>query len=303
LRRHAPPLVVILSGDHIYKMDYGRLIASHITQQADMTVACVEIPAAEAAGLGVMSVSADWRVTGFAEKPAAPEPMPGRPGYALVNMGVYVFNAEFLYEQLIRDADDPRSQHDFGRNVIPYIVPRYRVYAHRFAESCVGMQPDGTPYWRDVGTIDAYWEANVDLARVVPALNLYDASWPIWTHQEQLPPAKFVFDDEARRGMAVDSLVSGGCIVSGATVRRSVLFSGVRVNHYSRVEDSVILPQCEIGSDVVLKRVVLDRGCRIPDGSRIGVDAACDRERFHVSERGVTLVTPAMLGQPVFAVR
>ena len=303
LRRHAPPLVVILSGDHIYKMDYGRLIASHITQQADMTVACVEIPAAEATGLGVMSVSADWRVTGFAEKPAAPEPMPGRPGFALVNMGVYVFNAEFLYEQLIRDADDPRSQHDFGRNVIPYVVPRYRVYAHRFAESCVGMQPDGTPYWRDVGTIDAYWEANVDLARVVPALNLYDASWPIWTHQEQLPPAKFVFDDEARRGMAVDSLVSGGCIVSGATVRRSVLFSGVRVNHYSRVEDSVILPQCEIGSDVVLKRVVLDRGCRIPDGSRIGVDAAWDRERFHVSERGVTLVTPAMLGQPVFAVR
>jgi glucose-1-phosphate adenylyltransferase len=303
LRMHAPRYIVVLSGDHVYKMDYGRLLESHATKEADMTVACIEMPVSEAAGLGVMGVAADWRVTSFAEKPAVPAEIPGRPGFALVNMGVYVFNADFLYEQLIRDADDPGSQHDFGRDVIPHIVPRYRIYAHRFAESCVGMQSDGVPYWRDVGTVDAYWEANLELAKVVPALDLYDTSWPIWTYQEQLPPAKFVFDDDGRRGMAVDSLVSGGCIVSGATVRRSVLFSSVRVNNYSLVEDSVILPQTEIGSNVVLKRVIADRGCRIPDGMRIGVDPDRDRSRFYVTERGITLVTPAMLGQPVHTVR
>ena len=303
LRQHAPRFVLVLSGDHVYKMDYGRLVAFHVHEHADMTVACVELPVQEASSLGVMAVDGDWRVTGFAEKPAAPPPMPGKPDTALVNMGVYVFNADFLYEQLIRDADDPRSSHDFGKDVIPYLVSRYRVYAHRFGDSCVGIEPDGTPYWRDVGTVDAYWNANLELAKVVPDLDLYDQKWPIWTYQDQLPPAKFVFDDEGRRGIALDSLVSGGCIVSGATVRRSVLFSSVRVNDYSLVEDSVILPQCEIGRGSVVKRAVLDRGCRLPDGARIGVNPEEDRRRFRVTERGVTLVTPAMLGQAVIRIR
>ncbi len=303
LRRHAPRFVLVLSGDHIYKMDYGRLLASHVSKQADMTLACAEVPLSQASGLGVMAVDADCRVVDYAEKPLAPRPVPGRPDLALVNMGVYVFSADFLYEQLARDADDLCSSHDFGKNMIPHVVPRYRVYAHRFADSCVGVEPDGTPYWRDVGTIDAYWEANLELTKVVPALNLYDRSWPIWTHQEQLPPAKFVFDSDERRGQALDSVVSGGCIISGATVRRSLLFSDVRVRENSQVEDSVILPQCEIGPHAVVKRAIVERGCRIADGMQIGVDQALDRRRFHVSEHGVTLVTPAMLGQPVFRVR
>ncbi len=303
LRRHAPRFVLVLSGDHIYKMDYGRLLAAHVSRQADMTVTCVELPVSDVRGLGVMAVDPEWRIVGFAEKPAEPQSIPGRPDFALVNMGVYVFNATFLYEQLLRDADDPRSSHDFGKDVIPYVVPRYRVYAHRFADSCVGMGPDGAPYWRDVGTVDAYWEANMELAKVTPELNLYDRLWPIWTHQEQLPPAKFVFDDDDRRGIAVDSLVSGGCIISGAVVRRSLLFSDVCVNDYSLVEDSVILPQCDIGRHVVLKRAVVDRGCRIPEGMQVGLDPEQDRQRFCVSERGITLITPAMLGQPVFRVR
>lgn len=303
LRRHAPQFVLVLAGDHIYKMDYGKLLASHVTQQADMTVACVELPVAQVSGLGVMSINEEWRVTGFAEKPAVPQPIPGRSDHALINMGVYAFNAQFLYEQLLRDADDSRSSHDFGRDVIPYVVPRYRVYAHRFADSCVGLEPDGTPYWRDVGTVDAYWEANTELAKVVPALNLYDRSWPIWTHQEQLPPAKFVFDYDDRRGVAIDSLVSGGCIIAGAVVRRSVLFSDVQVHEHSLVEDSVVLPQCEIGHHAILRRAVVDRGCRIPDGMRVGLDPELDRRSFHVTARGVTLITPPMLGQPVFTVR
>jgi glucose-1-phosphate adenylyltransferase len=303
LRRHAPRLVLVLSGDHIYKMDYGKLLAAHVGQHADMTMTCAELPLAEAGGLGVVAVAPDWRVAGFAEKPATPQPIPGKPDVALVNMGVYAFNTEFLYEQLLRDADDPQSSHDFGRDVIPYVVPRYRVCAHRFADSCVGVQPDGTPYWRDVGTVDAYWQANMELAKVVPDLNLYDRSWPIWTHQEQLPPAKFVFDDKDRCGMAVDSLVSGGCIVSGAVVRRSLLFSDVRVSDHSVVEDSVILPQCDIGRNVILRRAVVDRGCRVPDGTRVGLDPEQDRQRYYVSERGVALITPPMLGQPSFTVR
>jgi glucose-1-phosphate adenylyltransferase len=303
IRRHSPRFVFVLSGDHVYKMDYGRLLADHVSRGADATVACAEVSAAEASSFGVISVNGDWRIVGFAEKPAAPQPIPGRPGVALANMGVYVFNAEFLYEQLVRDADDRRSSHDFGKDVIPYIVPRYRVCAHRFAQSCVGVEPDGTPYWRDVGTVDAYWEANMELAKVVPDLNLYDHEWPIWTYQEQLPPAKFVFDEDDRRGTAIDSIVSGGCIISGATVRHSLLFSDVHVSDYSLVEDSVVLPECRIGRRVALKRVILDRGCVIPDGMRAGFDPAEYARRFCVTPGGVTLITPAMLGQPVFRVR
>jgi glucose-1-phosphate adenylyltransferase len=218
-------------------------------------------------------------------------------------MGVYVFNADFLFEQLIRDADDPHSDHDFGKNVIPHIITRYRAHAHSFSDSCVGVPENGVPYWRDVGTVDAYWEANIELTKVSPELNMYDGHWPIWTHQEQLPPAKFVFDDDQRRGMAIDSLVSGGDIISGATVRRSLLFSHVFVHSWSIVEDSVILPQCDIGRHCRIRRAVIDKNCKIPEGMTIGYDAATDRARFHVTEKGVTLVTPEMLGQRIHQIR
>ncbi len=303
LRRHSPKYVLVLSGDQVYKMDYGRMIAFHITQQADMTVACVEAPLADASAFGVIGIDDGGRVTNFAEKPAQPQAIPGQPDAALVSMGIYVFNAQFLYEQLIRDADDSRSAHDFGKDVIPHIAPRYRMFAHRFADSCVGTTPGGKPYWRDVGTVDAYWEANRELTKVVPELNLYDRDWPIWTYQEQLPPAKFVFDDEGRRGMAIDSMVSGGCILSGAAVRRSLLFSDVRVEARSLVEDSVLLPNVRIGSNVVLRRAVVDRRCEIADGTVVGVDPAHDRRRFHVTENGITLITPEMLGQHIYYVR
>jgi len=296
LRSHNPQYIVILAGDHIYKMDYGKMLASHVRDQADMTIACVKVPLKEASAFGVMTVNDKNRIVGFDEKPESPTPMPGNPHYALASMGIYVFNTQFLYEQLIRDAYDPHSTHDFGHDIIPYLISRYRVYAHHFENSCVGER-NSHPYWRDVGTVDAYWEANMEMTKVVPDLNVYDKNWPIWTYQEQLPPAKFVFDEEGRRGMAVDALVSGGCIISGATVRRSVLFSDVHVYDHSYVEDSVILPKVQIGQNVVLKRAIVDKGCDIPDGLQVGVNPEHDRERFHVSEKGITLITPEMLGQ------
>lgn len=299
LLRHQPKYVLVLAADHVYKMNYALMLAEHRRRGAAMTVGCVEVSLADAQGLGVMAVDDSFRITGFAEKPASPEPMPGRADVALGSMGIYVFDAGFLYEQLKRDACDDSSSHDFGKDIIPYLVSRgERVFAHRFSDSCVNMS-DGRPYWRDVGTVDAYWAANLDLTRVTPDLNLYDADWPIWTYQEQLPPAKFVFDDANRRGHAVDSLVSGGCIISGAEVRRSVLFSAVRAHSYSSIEDSVILPNVEIGRHAVLRRVILDRRCRIPEGLKVGLDSAADSKRFFVTPRGVTLITPEMLGQHV----
>ena len=297
LRDHDPEYLLILAGDHIYKMDYGKMLAYHVAKAADMTVACLEIPVEEAVAFGVISVDQDWRVTDFHEKPVQPAAIPGKPGRALASMGIYVFNDRFLYEQVTRDAEHAQSSHDFGKDIIPYLVPRYRVYAQRFDDACVNMVA-GVPYWCDVGTVDAYWEANLDLTKVTPDLNLYDEDWPIWTHQEQLPPAKFVFDDKERRGMAVDTLISGGCIVSGAVIRRSLLFSKVRVQHYSMIEDSVILPSVEIGRQVTLKRVVVDKLCRIPDGFAAGVKPGQDQKRFYVTEKGITLITPEMLGQP-----
>jgi glucose-1-phosphate adenylyltransferase len=296
LRSAAAKHVLVLSGDHVYKMDYGRLIEEHAAREADATVVCVEVPLAEAQGFGVMSVDTSGRVIGFEEKSATPRPMPGRPDRALASMGVYVFNAPFLYEQLIRDADDPRSSHDFGKDLIPHIIGRYRVCAHYFAESCVDM-PSGVPYWRDVGTLDAYWEANMDLAEVTPQLNLYDRDWPVWTYQEQLPPAKFVFDSEGRRGMAVDSMVSGGCIVSGATVRHSVIFSNVRVHEGAVLEDCVVLPDVVVGPGVHLSRAIVDRQCRLERGLE------AHAPRFRTTEKGLTLITPEMLGQPVHQLR
>ncbi|HEY9446926.1 MAG TPA: glucose-1-phosphate adenylyltransferase [Burkholderiales bacterium] len=305
LRRHAPRFVLVLAGDHVYKMDYGRMLAAHVNTDADVTVACVEVPLADAAGaLGVMAIDEGLRVVNFAEKPAHPAPMPGRETHALASMGIYLFGAQFLYDALCQDADDPASSRDFGRDIIPRLIGSgRRIYAHRFADSSVGLEPSGAPYWRDVGTIDAYWEANMDLAKVNPALNLYDREWPIWTYQAQMPPAKFVLDEDERRGMAVDSLISGGCVVSGSVVRRSLLFSDVHVDCHSLVEDTVVLPQVRIGQRVVLKSTVIDRGCRIADDTVIGVDADADRRRFHRTDRGVTLVTPDMLGQPLHSVR
>jgi glucose-1-phosphate adenylyltransferase len=299
LRRHDPRLVLVLAGDHIYKMDYARILADHVRRGADMTVGCIEVPLEEARSFGVMAVEPSLRVQRFDEKPEQPKHMPGRPDIALASMGIYVFNAPFLFEQLTRDANDPDSSHDFGKDIIPYLLSRgHGLYAHRFSDSSVTSE-GGPAYWRDVGTIDAYWEANMELVKVTPALNLYDRDWPVWTFQVQLPPAKFVFDDEDRRGMAIDSMVSGGCVISGSCLRRTLLFSGVRVHSYCYIEDSVVLPNVVIERHVTLKRVVIDRGVRIPAGTKIGVDLAADRERFHVTDKGIVLVTPEMLGQNV----
>ncbi|MEI8395948.1 MAG: glucose-1-phosphate adenylyltransferase [Rhodospirillaceae bacterium] len=294
LRSQEPEYVLILAGDHIYKMDYALMLLDHIQSKADLTVPCVEVSRAEASGFGVMHVDENNRIISFLEKPVDPPPIPGKPDRALASMGIYVFNAKFLFDQLARDAADPESSRDFGKDIIPYLVPRAKVMAHQFSDSCIMnaaiSDPNAEPYWRDVGTVDAYWEANLDLTSVTPALNMYDRSWPIFTYQEQLAPAKFVFDREDRRGMAVDSLVSGGCIISGSLVRKSLLFSQVRVNSYCSLERAVILPECTIGRRARLTDVVVDRGCQIPDGLVVGEDPVLDAKRFYRTDNGVTLI-------------
>lgn len=299
LRQHAPKYILILAGDHIYKMDYGAMLAFHVEQGADVTVGCIEVPVDRASQFGVMTVSKGQRIKAFTEKPEHPQPIPDDPKHALVSMGIYVFNASFLYEQLIKDADEPYSSHDFGHDILPRIIQKYRVMAYPFRDPVTGKQA----YWRDVGTVDAFWEANLELIGVTPELNLYDDEWPIWTYQTQMPPAKFVHDNDIRRGMAVDSMVSGGCIISGAVVRHSLLFSNVYVHSFSTVEDAVILPDVSIGQHCTLKRVVIDKGCIIPEGTVIGVNPEEDAKRFYVSPNGVTLVTPEMLGQEIHHVR
>ncbi len=299
LRSHNPDYVLILAGDHIYKMDYGTMIAEHVESGADMTVGCITVDIETAREFGVMTVDESNRVVDFQEKPDQPKPIPGRDDVALASMGIYVFNRKFLFEQLIKDADTPNSSHDFGKDIIPRVIGKYRVQAYPFTDTTSGKQA----YWRDVGTIDAFWTANIELIGVTPPLNLYDRSWPIWTYQEQLPPAKFVFDDDERRGMAVDSMVSGGCVISGAAVHNSLLFSNVRVNSYSMVDQTVVLPDVNIGRNCRITRAVIDRGCDIPEGTVIGEDPAADAERFYVSEQGIVLVTPEMLGQVIHHVR
>ncbi len=299
LRTHDAEYILILAGDHIYKMDYGPMIAYHVEKGADLTIGCIEVPLEEAKAFGVMGVGGEGRVNMFLEKPDAPPEMPGNPGKALASMGIYVFNTKFLFEQLIYDADDPHSDHDFGKNVIPRVINRYQVFAYPFRD----VQNNTQAYWRDVGTIDSYWAANLELIGVTPDLNLYDTEWPIWTHQEQLPPAKFVFDDEDRRGMAVDSMVSGGCIISGALVRHSLLFSNVIVNEQASVENSVILPNVIVNKKVKIRNAVVDKGCVIPEGMEIGFDPVADKKRFEVSPNGIVLVTPDMLGQRLHMVR
>ncbi|MDX1403845.1 MAG: glucose-1-phosphate adenylyltransferase [Woeseiaceae bacterium] len=301
IRTHAPRLVLILGGDHVYKMDYGQLLVAHVEKEADMTVSCIEVPIEEAAGaLGVMTVDADGRVIAFDEKPDKPTPIPGKSELCLASMGNYVFNTGFLYEQVIKDADTLKSQHDFGRNVIPSIIDKYRIYAYPFRDPETSQQA----YWRDVGTLDAFWQANMELVSITPQLNLYDKVWPIFTHQQQAPPAKFVFDEADRRGIAVDSMVSGGCVISGASVRKSLLFSNCRVDAYSKVEQAVVLPEVEIGQHCKIRRCIIDRGAKIADNDEIGVDPDADRKRgFRVTDSGLTLVTPDMLGQDLHFTR
>jgi glucose-1-phosphate adenylyltransferase len=291
IRAHRPLHVLVLAGDHIYKMDYGPMIGYHVEKEADITVGVVEVPRDRAREFGVMTVDDSTRVVRFQEKPEDPEPMPGRPEVALASMGIYVFNPRLLERLLREDAAKPDSAHDFGRNVIPDAIDKLRVFAYPFED----VRTKAQNYWRDVGTVEAYYEANMELVRVSPELNIYDEQWPIWTYQEQLPPAKFVFDDQERRGQAVDSMVSGGCIISGSRVANSLLFSNVRVHDYSHVERSVILPRVRIGERCVIRDAIIDSGTVIPDGMQIGVDKEADRARFHVTEGGIVLATSKML--------
>ena len=291
IRAHRPLHVLVLAGDHIYKMDYGPMIGFHVEKEADITVGVVEVPVSRAREFGVLGVDESNRVLNFLEKPRDPPPMPGRPDVALASMGIYVFNPRLLERLLRADAEDPASAHDFGKNIIPDAIDKLRVFAYPFED----VRTKAQNYWRDVGTVDAYYDANLELVTVSPELNIYDEQWPIWTYQEQLPPAKFVFDDPDRRGAALDSMVSGGCIISGSRVANSLLFSNVRVHDYSQIEGAVILPRVRVGERCVIRRAIIDEGSLIPDGMQIGVDPQADRERFYVTENGVTLVTPAML--------
>jgi glucose-1-phosphate adenylyltransferase len=288
--------VVVLGGDHIYKMNYALMLADHVAKGRECTVACIEVSREEAKAFGVMAVDEDWRITDFVEKPADPPAMPGKPDVSLASMGIYVFNAKYLYAELARDMADPNSSHDFGKDIIPRAVRNGCASAHPFELSCVTSKPDEAPYWRDVGTIDSYWDANIDLTATDPLLNLYDTHWPISTYQAQLAPAKFVHNQPDRRGMAIESMVSGGSLISG-TVFRSVLYSGVRVRSYSFVNWSVVLPEVLVGRHVRLTRTVIDRGCVIPDGLVVGEDATADAERFYRTENGITLITQAMLAR------
>jgi len=291
----APRHIVLLAGDHIYKMDYERMLAQHVDQGADVTVSCMAVPREEAKGFGVMAVDSNAWITDFVEKPADPPGIPDRPELSLASMGIYVFETRFLIEQLKRDAADPDSTHDFGKDIIPYIVKHGRAAAHRFERSCVRSSQEFTPYWRDVGTIDAYWEANIDLTDIVPPLDLFDQEWPIWTYGEVVPPAKFVHDIEGRRGEAISSLVSGGCIISGASARKSLLFTGVHLHSYAKLEGAVLLPRVDVGQGARLSKVVVDRNVRIPPGLVVGEDPIEDARRFRRTEKGVCLITQAML--------
>ena len=295
LRAARPEFFVVLAGDHIYRMDYSNMLADMQARGADCIVACVEVPLAQASDFGVMAVDESMKIVDFLEKPPAPPSIPGKPDRALASMGIYAFSADFLYSELQRDHEDPKSSHDFGKDVIPNLVSRGLAAAHRFEDSCVKTTPDAEAYWRDVGTVDAYWAANLDLVRPTPSLDIYDPNWPIWTYQQQLPPAKFVFDDPDRRGVAVDSMVSGGCIISGAQLRRSLLFSSVRVNSYAQTCDTVVLPEVQIGRSARLNKVIIDRGVRIPENLVVGEDAELDAKRFYRSDGGVVLISAEML--------
>ena len=297
IESYAPDHIIILAGDHIYKMDYEPMLQMHHEREADVTVGCIEVPREEASGFGVMGVDGTDRIISFLEKPKDPPPMPDKPDKALASMGIYVFATKFLFDQLRRDAADPNSSRDFGKDIIPYLVKHGKAQAHRFTESCVRSGFEAEAYWRDVGTLDAYWQANIDLTEVIPALDLYDSEWPIWTYGEVTPPAKFVHDVDGRRGQAVSSLVSGGCIISGASLRRSLLFTRVRMHSYSHIENAVLMPDVSVGRGARLRNVIVDRGVNIPEGLQVGEDPAEDAKRFRRTAQGVTLITQAMIDQ------
>jgi glucose-1-phosphate adenylyltransferase len=290
-----PRYIVILAGDHVYKQDYSLMLAQHVDQGADVTVGCVEVPRAEASAFGVMHVDATDRIVAFVEKPADPPAMPGKPDSALASMGIYIFETRFLLDLLRRDQADPSSEHDFGKNLIPYVVKHGKAVAHQFSQSCVMTGTEKEPYWRDVGTIDAFWQANIDLTQFEPALDLYSQDWPVWTYAELTPPAKFVHNEDGRRGMAVSSMVSGGCVVSGAGVAESLLFTGVHVRSYSTLLRVVALPYSVVGRRCRLENVVLDRGVVLPEGLVVGEDPEADARRFRRTETGVTLITQPMI--------
>ena len=296
MQRHHPEYVLVLGGDHVYTMDYSEMLLAHAQSGADFTVGSIEVPVEEARGFGVMSVDENMRITKFTEKPDNPDCIPGKPGIALASMGIYIFSKDFLYKTLIDDACNPESSHDFGKDIIPASIAASRAMAHPFRNKA--GEPD---YWRDVGTLHSYWQTNMELCSVAPELNLYDRNWPIWTYQPQYPPAKFIFDDDGRRGSAIDSLIAGGCILSGAMVKRSVLFFATTVESSSIVQDSVILPKVSIGSNCRISRAIIDKGTSIPDGTIIGEDLVEDAKRFHVTPEGIVLVTSAMLGQNLYA--
>ncbi len=295
IESYKPQFMVVLAGDHVYKMDYEKMLQQHIDSDADVTVGCLEATLEEATGFGVMHVDENNTIIEFLEKPKNPPHMPGKPDVALASMGIYVFETSFLIELLKQDAADPASAHDFGKDIIPYIVKNGKAVAHHFSESCVRSSEEAKHYWRDVGTVDAYWEANIDLTDVVPDLDLYDRDWPIWTYGEITPPAKFVHDVDGRRGLAIQSLLSGGCIVSGASLSRSLVFTGVRVHSYSTIHEAVILPYASVGRHVRLNKVVIDSEVHIPDGLVVGEDPELDAKRFRRTEKGVTLITGPMI--------
>jgi glucose-1-phosphate adenylyltransferase len=290
--RHEPDYVLVLGGDHIYTMNYAQMLAAHVQSEAELTVGCIEVTIEEAKAFGVMSVDEDFRITRFTEKPEHPEPVPGNPDMALASMGIYIFSMEFLTKALIQDAEDDDSAHDFGKNIIPSAIKNAKSFAYPY------LNNHGEPaYWRDVGSLYSYWKANIELCDIEPELNLYERDWPIWTYQTQSPPAKFAFDDEGRRGQAIDSLIAGGCIVSGAKIKRSVIFFNTQIETGTFIKESVILPKVRVGRDCTLQRCIVDKGTVIPDGFKIGVDLEEDRKRFLVTEEGIVLVTPGMMNQ------
>jgi glucose-1-phosphate adenylyltransferase len=293
IKLHRPRLVLVLAGDHIYKMDYGPMIARHVERKADITVGVVEVPRDDARSFGVMTANEHQRIVKFAEKPANPDGIPGREHLSLASMGIYVFNAKLLYKMLEEDAAQPNTNHDFGRNIIPKAIENLRVFAHPFQD----VRTRAQQYWRDVGTVDAFYDANMELARVNPELNIYDEQWPIWTFQRQQPPAKFVFNEDNRRGIALDSMVSGGCIISGATVRESLLFTNVRVDEHSTIDRSLLFPDVRIGSNCIVKNAIIDTAAEVPDNTRIGVDREEDARHFYITEKGIVLATREMLAK------
>jgi glucose-1-phosphate adenylyltransferase len=295
IESYSPDHIIILGGDHVYKMDYEPMLQMHHERQADVTVGCIEVPREEASDFGVMAVDGTDRIMSFLEKPKDPPGMPDKPDKALASMGIYVFATKFLFDQLRRDAADPNSNRDFGKDLIPYLVKHGKAQVHRFTESCVRSGFEAEAYWRDVGTLDAYWQANIDLTEVIPRLDLYDSEWPIWTYAEVTPPAKFVHDMDGRRGQAVSSLVSGGCIISGASLHRSLLFTGVHMHSFASIENTVVMPYVDIGRSAWLRNVIIDRGVRIPEGLVVGEDPIADAKRFRRTEQGVCLITQPML--------